>query len=288
MQNPAVPYSAASAAESWSIPWILRLGSAGCYIGHGAFGVITKAAWVPYFAVAGIGGPMAWRLMPWIGWMDITIGLLVLLWPCRALHAWGVVWCVWTALLRPLAGEPFWEALERAGNYGVPLAILAVVGLGGPAFARLPRTWPAQDDAARRRLARVLHAVTLTLLVGHAGLGLWSHKPGLAQLYAAAGFTAPAALVPFVGAFEFLLAGVLLFLPRPGLLLFVCGWKIASESLFLVAGAPIWELIERFGSYTAPLALAVVLAAEHQATPAPVVVDRPTNRLTADSPSAAL
>jgi hypothetical protein len=159
--------------------------------------------------------------------------------------------------------------------------------LGGPAFARLPRTWPALDDAARRRLTRVLQAVTLTLLVGHAGLGLFFHKPGLAQLYAAAGFTAPATMVPLVGAFEFLLAGVLLFLPRPGLLLFVCGWKIASESLFLVAGAPVWELIERFGSYMAPLALAVVLVAERQAAPAPAVVTRQTNRLSADPQRAA-
>ena len=30
--------------------WTLRAGAALCFIGHGAFGVITKEGWVPYFA----------------------------------------------------------------------------------------------------------------------------------------------------------------------------------------------------------------------------------------------
>ena len=36
------------------LEWVLRIGAAGCFIGHGAFGVIGKEAWLPYFAVAGI------------------------------------------------------------------------------------------------------------------------------------------------------------------------------------------------------------------------------------------
>lgn len=35
--------------------WILRLGVVGCFIGHGAYGVLTKEAWVPFFGVVGIG-----------------------------------------------------------------------------------------------------------------------------------------------------------------------------------------------------------------------------------------
>ena len=230
---------------------------AGCFIGHGAFGVITKAAWVPYIAVGGVSEAWAWRLMPWIGWMDISVGILALLRPCRALFVWAVVWCVWTALLRPLAGEPFWEALERAGNYGVPLAILAAVGLKSPWFGRVPSAWLM--SSAQARLAWTLRLTTFVLLVGHAGLGFFSQKAGLARHYAALGFSDPAAFVPRVGAFEFLLAGLVLVRPRPGLLFAVCLWKIAAEALFLVSGAPVWELIERFGSYTAPLAFALLL-----------------------------
>ncbi len=257
--------ASADAATAGAIPWILRIGMAGCFIGHGAFGVITKAAWVPYFAVGGVGEAWAWRLMPWIGWMDITIGILALLRPSRALFMWAAVWTVWTALLRPLSGEPVWEFFERAGNFGVPVAILTVIGVSGPWFSRLPSLWNTLSHQAR--LTWILRLTTFTLLAGHAGLGLFAHKAGLARHYAALHLTNPAAVVPWVGVFEFLLAGLVLFRPRPTLLLAICLWKISTESLFLVSGSPIWELIERFGSYFAPLALALLLTHSH-----PVVI----------------
>lgn len=241
------------------LPWILRIGVAGCFIGHGAFGIITKSGWLPYFAVAGIGEDWAWPLMPVVGTMDIAMGLLALFWPCRALFMWAGVWAVWTALLRPLSGEPFWEFLERGGNYGVAFAILAVVGTRGSLFGKLPMVWHGLEVVKRRRLAWALRLTTFTLLVGHAGLGLFSHKAGLAHHYAALGFEGAEGLVPFVGAFEFFLAAFVLLMPRPGLFLGVCIWKVATESLFIVAGSPFWEFIERFGSYAAPLALAYLL-----------------------------
>jgi hypothetical protein len=43
------------------------------------------------------------------------------------------VWGLWTALLRPLSGEPVWELIERAPNYLIPFALLYLRGL--------PRTW---------------------------------------------------------------------------------------------------------------------------------------------------
>jgi hypothetical protein len=247
----------AEKATGTAITWILRAGVAGCFIGHGAFGVITKAAWLPYFAVGGVGESWAWRLMPWIGWMDITIGILALLWPSRALFGWAIIWATWTALLRPLAGEPVWEALERAGNYGVPLAMLTIVGVSDAWFGRLRFAWTS--TTIRTRLAWTLRLTTFTLLVGHAGLGYFSHKAGLARHYTALGVPNPTAFVPLVGAFEFLLAALVLVRPGPALLLAVCFWKIATEALFPFSGAPLWELIERFGSYTAPLALALLL-----------------------------
>ena len=249
-------------AAGLSLPLILRIGVAGCFIGHGAFGIITKAAWVPYFAVGGIGEPLAWKLMPVVGTMDIAMGLLVLLWPCRALYIWAALWATWTALLRPLAGEPFWEAIERAGNYGVPFALLAVVGPAGPWFTRLPFRWAPLEPAKRQLLAWVLRIVTAMLLAGHGGLGLFAHKAGLARHYAALGVSQPASLVPAVGAFEFFLAALVLLRPRPGLFVGICAWKFATESLFFLSGAPapVFEVIERFGSYTAPLALALLFA----------------------------
>lgn len=252
--------------ERQVLPWILRIGIAGCFIGHGAFGVITKSAWLPYFAVAGIGEELAWALMPIVGFMDIGMGLLVLIWPCRALLLWAAFWTVWTALLRPFSGEPFWETLERAGNYGVPIAFLCVVGVGGPLCQRLVQPWPPFTAQQRLKLAWALRLTTVTLLVGHAGLGLFAHKAGLAQHYGALGLPNPVGAVPFVGAFEFMLAALVLIRPAPGLLVGVALWKMVSESLFMVAGASWWEFIERFGSYAAPFALAVLMLRDFPST----------------------
>jgi len=52
--------------------WLLRLGVIGCFLGHGAYGLMTKEARVPYFGVVGIDRAWAYRLMPWIGGMDVS------------------------------------------------------------------------------------------------------------------------------------------------------------------------------------------------------------------------
>ena len=260
MVSSEVISSGQPASSASLVPWILRVGVAGCFIGHGAFGIITKSGWLPYFAVGGIDESLAWRLMPWIGAMDITMGVLALAWPCRALFYWAAAWAAWTALLRPLSGEPFWEALERAGNYGVPIALLTIAGMHGVLFARLRMNQPDLVLARHRPLAWALRLTTATLLAGHAGLGLFSHKAGLANHYAALGISDSASIVPMVGLAEFALAALVLIMPRPAVLMVICLWKLASESLFIVAGAPAWEFVERFGSYTAPLALAFLLS----------------------------
>ena len=97
-----------------------------CFIGHGAFGFITKAAWLPYFALLGIPERWAWRLMPVVGAVDVMLGMAVLFAPRGLPLAYMAGWALWTALLRPLTGESVFEALERAGNYGVPLALLVL------------------------------------------------------------------------------------------------------------------------------------------------------------------
>jgi len=122
-----------------TIFWLLRLACACEYLGHGAFGIITKAAWVPYYGVVGIPEPWAYRLMPVTGSVDIFLGFLVLLRPIRAALLYMAVWGLWTALLRPLSGEPLWETIERAPNYLVPAALLYLRGL--PADRRDLREW---------------------------------------------------------------------------------------------------------------------------------------------------
>src|SRR5882757_3860090 len=106
------------------IYYSLRIAIAMCFIGHGAFGIITKPIWCNYFAVFGIGETLAYRLMPLLGAADVLLGILMLIRPMRAIAGWLVVWGLVTATLRPLSGEPFAELIERAGNFGAPLAFV--------------------------------------------------------------------------------------------------------------------------------------------------------------------
>src|SRR5688500_8253827 len=74
---------------------LMRVSMAGTYIGHGAFGIIGKEAWLPYFNLFGFTDSQAWALQPFVGTMDISFGILILLWPMRALMLhlsfWGVL-----------------------------------------------------------------------------------------------------------------------------------------------------------------------------------------------------
>jgi hypothetical protein len=102
--------------------YALRVASAMCFLGHGAFGIITKPIWCNYFGVFGFSHETAYHLMPFVGSIDILCGLLILFYPIRAVFMWLVVWGLITATLRPLSGEPFAELIERAGNFRAPLA----------------------------------------------------------------------------------------------------------------------------------------------------------------------
>ena len=247
-----------SISASRTAYWVLRVGAALCFIGHGAFGFITKAAWLPYFAVVGIPESWAWRLMPVIGAADVMAGMAVLYAPRGLPLVYMTVWALWTALLRPLSGESVFEVLERAGNYGVPLALLLLTAmprsLSGLAKAL---DGPGPNDAIFGAVRHVLKWTTCLLLLGHGALGAIAGKALLTGNYAAMGL--PAGTTAMVGWFEIALAVAVAVRPQTGLLVFVAVWKLSSESLFLVAGAPIWEFVERAGSYAAPLALAVLL-----------------------------
>ncbi len=126
-----------AATDCGALYWLLRIACAAEFVGHGAFGIMTKAAWVPYFGVVGIPPELAWMLMPVIGTVDITVGLVVgLIRPARVLLLYMATWGLLTATIRPLAGEPIWEFVERVPNWAIPLVFLLIRG-----FGRTKREW---------------------------------------------------------------------------------------------------------------------------------------------------
>ena len=80
--------------------------------------------WTGYAAAVGLGpaAVAAHPLSPMAGWFECVLGLTVLAWPVRALLVFVFVWKLASEAFRPLAGEPIWELVERAGSYGAPLA----------------------------------------------------------------------------------------------------------------------------------------------------------------------
>lgn len=248
----------------WKIHWLLRIAIAGEFIGHGAFGIMGKEAWLSYYAVLGIPASMAWVMMPLTGIVDITLGLLVLLRPTRAPLAYMAFWGLFTALLRPLSGESWWELVERSYNFGVPLALLLFHGLGTSRKEWLERIReiPHLTRERARLFAWGLRAVIGAYLIGHGAYGVFVDKPVLIEHYKSIGLTSIVDAPQIVGWFEIALGALVLVpVPATGLLLFVCVWKISTQMLHVTSGArgAAFEVIERASSYAAPLALIYVL-----------------------------
>lgn len=248
-------------ASGASLEWVLRIGAFLCFVGHGAFGIIGKEAWLPYFGVVGIGASTGRSLEPWIGALDITSGILMLVTPRKAVAWWMVAWTIWTAMLRPLSGEPVWEMLERGGNYGVPSAIVVLM-MPALSFHAVfaPAKWRPLDEDLLRRARIVLTICVACLLVGHGALSLTAKKGLLANYGAIMPAAEAAAVLPYLGWLEILLGVGVIVRPSVPLMLFIAVWKLATEMLFIAAGASFWEVVERGGSYAGPIALAIVMA----------------------------
>ena len=237
---------------------LFRIASAMCFIGHGSFGFITKKVWCNYFAVFGIGEHLAYKLMPAVGFMDVALGLLLLFYPIRFAAAWLVFWGIFTALLRPLSGEPFAEFIERAGNFGAPFVLLLLSMppvRGGGMFERLK---PMESLSAGRvqTITRALQVFGFLLLLGHGWLNL-IEKQGLLNQYASLGIANPAKAALYVGTFECMGALLILIKPTKPLLLIMLVWKVVSEVPY--PAYPALEWIERGGSYAVLLGLWMIL-----------------------------
>lgn len=111
------------------IEWVLRIAVAGEFIGHGVFALQGKQAWIEWFSIFGISDTgLATQLLFLVGLIDIALALLILIKPVRIVLLWMAFWGFWTALLRPIVGEPIWDFVERWPNWGAPLALLLLIG----------------------------------------------------------------------------------------------------------------------------------------------------------------
>ena len=149
------------------------------------------------------------------------------------------------------------KSLERAGNYGVPLALLFMLGVPRHLGELLRPYGRASVQVDRVAIGRVLLGTTSLLLFAHGALAAITRKPIFAAHYGAVGL--PESVAPVIGAIEMIVAVLILVAPLPALLVAIAGWKMMTEALFPIAGAPAWEFVERAGSYAAPIALVLLL-----------------------------
>lgn len=116
-------------ADVKKIDWILRLGVAGEFIGHGLLAIGGKPDWIGWISqIIRVSTPTAATLLLLIGLSDVILALIVLIKPFRPLLLWMAVWGFWTALVRPLVGVGWLDFLERFANWAAPLALYYLVG----------------------------------------------------------------------------------------------------------------------------------------------------------------
>lgn len=114
------------------IEWVLRVAVAGEFAGHGMFALQGKAQWVGWISqMTGADAGLAAQLLWAVGLADLAIALIVLFKPVRPILLWAAFWGFWTALVRPLVGESFWDFIERWANWGAPLALFFLKGRKG-------------------------------------------------------------------------------------------------------------------------------------------------------------
>ena len=104
--------------------WALRIGVAGEFLGHGGFALQGKQDWINWFSNFGVSNPStASTLLVLVGILDLLVALVVLFKPLKPVLLWAVFWGFWTALVRPIVGQPIWDFVERFANWAAPLAL---------------------------------------------------------------------------------------------------------------------------------------------------------------------
>lgn len=92
--------------------------------------------------------------------------------------------------------------------------------------------------------------------IGHAVFALQA-KEGWIKYFTAIGISAESAvqLMPIIGTMDLFLGLLILVKPIRGVLLWMAAWGFITALARPISGDPIWDFIERFANWAAPLAL---------------------------------
>ena len=106
------------------VEWLLRVGVAGEFLGHGLLAIGGKKDWIGWIdQLTNVGSETAAALLMAVGVMDVIVALVVLTKPIKPILLWAAFWGFWTALVRPLVGQSWLDFIERFANWAAPLAL---------------------------------------------------------------------------------------------------------------------------------------------------------------------
>ncbi len=106
------------------VEWLLRIGVAGEFIGHGLLAIGGKQDWIGWITqLTHASTGTATTLLLLVGIMDVIMALIVLVRPVRPILLWMAFWGFWTALVRPIVGQSWLDFVERSANWAAPLAL---------------------------------------------------------------------------------------------------------------------------------------------------------------------
>ena len=110
--------------NSKKVEWLLRIGVAGEFFGHGMLAIGKKPDWIKWMVqLIHVTPVTATHLIVWIGVFDVIVAAIVLFKPIRPILLWAAFWGFWTALVRPLVGVGWLDFIERFANWAAPLAL---------------------------------------------------------------------------------------------------------------------------------------------------------------------
>ena len=188
--------------------------------------------------------------------------------PIRAMLVWMTFWGIFTATIRPLSGENWFELPERTYNFLIAFSFLYLSGF--PTRLKewftplLPSKIPSLTRPKAHNLGIILRITIAGMLMDHGAYGAIVQKEVYLKHWASVGITAnvvdPWTFIIAVGIMEIAIGIAVLIRPFYSLLAFIFAWKLFTEFLYPMSGTPIFEWIERGGSYAAPLALMFVMA----------------------------
>lgn len=106
------------------LEWILRIGVAGEFFGHGLLAISGKKDWIDWInQILQVNNSASRTILFVIGVIDVLVTLVVLIRPINIILLWAVFWGFWTALVRPLVGLGWLDFIERFANWAAPLAL---------------------------------------------------------------------------------------------------------------------------------------------------------------------